>query len=57
MDTQTDAFLDRPDSKEYVPQKTGVDVSTQIEASDALFDIHEEIQPLLDVLVGKVKVC
>lgn len=54
VDTQTDAFKDRPESAEYVPQKTGVDVSTQIEDSDSLFDIHKEIEPLLDVLVGKV---
>ena len=55
MDTQTDAFDDRPETAEFVPQKTGVDASTQIEASDSLFDLHAEIQPLLDVLVGKVK--
>lgn len=55
VDTQTDAFADRPETPAFVPQKTGLDVSTQIEASDSLFDIHAEIQPLLDVLVGKVK--
>lgn len=30
VETQTDAFLDRPPSPFYIPAKTGVDVSTQI---------------------------
>lgn len=29
--TQTDAFLDRPPTPLYVPQKTGLDATTQIE--------------------------
>lgn len=29
--TQTDAFLDRPPTPIFVPQKTGVDCTTQIE--------------------------
>ena len=29
--TQTDAFLDRPPTPIFVPQKSGVDVTTQIE--------------------------
>ena len=31
---QTDAFLDRPPTPLFVPAKTGVDVSTQIEEGD-----------------------
>ena len=30
VETQTDAFLDRPPSPLYIPAKTGVDVATQI---------------------------
>lgn len=55
-DTQTDEFEDRPQTPDFVPKKTGVDVCTQIETSDKLFDLDREIQPLLDVLVGKVRI-
>ncbi|CAM9290074.1 unnamed protein product [Chrysoparadoxa australica] len=51
--TQTDAFIERPSSPAYVPQKTGVDASTQILEEDKLFDFDLEVEPLLDVLVGK----
>jgi len=34
VDTQTDAFLDRPPSPLFVPAKTGKDVATQIEEGD-----------------------
>mmetsp|Transcript_19841 Transcript_19841/g.34202 ORF Transcript_19841/g.34202 Transcript_19841/m.34202 type:complete len:529 (+) Transcript_19841:243-1829(+) len=51
--TQTDAFLDRPPTPLFVPQKTGVDVVTQIEQGD-LFDFDFEVEPILEVLVGKV---
>ena len=34
VQTQTDAFLDRPPTPLFVPAKTGVDVSTQIEEGD-----------------------
>ncbi|RKO99671.1 hypothetical protein CXG81DRAFT_27576 [Caulochytrium protostelioides] len=50
--TQTDAFLDRAPSPLYIPQKRGIDVATQIVAGD-LFDFDTEVQPLLEVLVGK----
>nr|XP_022902699.1 radial spoke head protein 3 homolog B [Onthophagus taurus]XP_022902700.1 radial spoke head protein 3 homolog B [Onthophagus taurus] len=50
--TQTDLFLDRPLSPFYVPAKTGADVSTQIYPGD-LFDFDMEVQPILEVLVGK----
>ncbi|XP_029940716.1 radial spoke head protein 3 homolog isoform X1 [Salarias fasciatus] len=50
---QTDAFLDRPASPLFVPAKSGKDVATQIEEGD-LFDFDVEVQPVLEVLVGKV---
>ncbi|KAI4464971.1 flagellar radial spoke protein 3 [Holotrichia oblita] len=52
ISTQTDLFLDRPVSPFYVPAKTGADVSTQIYPGD-LFDFDMEVQPILEVLVGK----
>eukprot|EP00294_Goniomonas_avonlea_P016186 CAMPEP_0114552940 /NCGR_PEP_ID=MMETSP0114-20121206/7389_1 /TAXON_ID=31324 /ORGANISM="Goniomonas sp, Strain m" /LENGTH=332 /DNA_ID=CAMNT_0001737843 /DNA_START=220 /DNA_END=1218 /DNA_ORIENTATION=+ len=50
--SQTDAFMDRPPSPMFVPMKTGVDVETQIEDAD-LFDFDFEVEPILEVLVGK----
>ncbi|KAJ1637774.1 radial spoke protein 3-domain-containing protein [Pavlovales sp. CCMP2436] len=52
MDTQTDAFLDRPSAPIFVPMKTGVDADTQIYEGD-LFDFDVEVDPILEVLVGK----
>lgn len=49
--TQTDPFMDRPDSPVFVPAKSGVDVATQIE--DDLFDFDFEVEPILEVIVGK----
>lgn len=51
--TQTDAFLDRPPTPVFVPQKTGQDATTQIENGD-LFDFDFECEPILEVLVGKI---
>ncbi|XP_076684799.1 radial spoke head protein 3 isoform X2 [Andrena cerasifolii] len=50
--TQTDYFLDRPPTPQYCPDKVGEDVSTQIEPGD-LFDFDFEVQPILELLVGK----
>ncbi|CAI8039860.1 Radial spoke head protein 3 homolog [Geodia barretti] len=50
--TQTDAFLDRPPTPLFVPAKIGRDVATQIEEGD-LFHFDLEVQPILEVLVGK----
>ncbi|CAG9825042.1 unnamed protein product [Phaedon cochleariae] len=50
--TQTDLFLERPVSPFYVPAKTGADRETQIYPGD-LFDFDLEVQPILEVLVGK----
>jgi hypothetical protein len=54
VNTQTDAFLPRPPTPPYVPKKTGVDAYTQIEVSDGLFDFDVEVEPILDVIVGKI---
>mmetsp|Transcript_37532 Transcript_37532/g.105995 ORF Transcript_37532/g.105995 Transcript_37532/m.105995 type:complete len:525 (-) Transcript_37532:264-1838(-) len=52
MATQTDLFMDRPPTPLFVPQKTGIDAVTQIEQGD-LFDFDFEVEPILEVLVGK----
>jgi len=52
VNTQTNEFHDRPPTPEYVPKKTGVDASTQIELGE-LFDFDAEIGPLLDVVASK----
>jgi len=52
VETQTDEFLDRPASPMFIPIKTGVDKETQILEGD-LFDFELEVEPILDVLVGK----
>ncbi|XP_063821176.1 radial spoke head protein 3 homolog B [Ostrinia nubilalis] len=49
---QTDLFADRPATPVYVPAKTGADAHTQIYPGD-LFDFDLEVQPILEVLVGK----
>jgi hypothetical protein len=51
---QTDAFLAPEPHKPYVPKKTGIDAYTQIEDEDALFDFDVEVEPILDVMVGKI---
>jgi hypothetical protein len=52
QETQTDPMLDRPPTPTYVPFKTGRDAETQIQDGD-LFDFDTEVDPILDVLVGK----
>ncbi|XP_060801226.1 radial spoke head protein 3 homolog [Amyelois transitella] len=49
---QTDLFVDRPATPIYVPAKTGADAHTQIYPGD-LFDFDLEVQPILEVLIGK----
>ncbi|CAD7966766.1 unnamed protein product [Amoebophrya sp. A120] len=51
-ETQTDFLLDRPATPLYIPEKSGQDAATQIEDND-LFDFDLEVEPLLEVLVGK----
>merc|ERR1719231_1301546 len=50
--TQTIAALDRPSSPLFVPAKVGKDMETQIIQGD-LFDFDVEVEPLLELLVGK----
>lgn len=51
-ETQTQPFMDRPASPLFVRAKIGFDISTQIEHGD-LFDFDLEVEPILEVLVGK----
>lgn len=51
-ETQTLPFMDRPPSPLYVKAKTGRDVETQIHSGD-LFDFDIEVEPILEILVGK----
>ena len=53
IETQTDNFDPLPPPAPYIPLKTGVDVGTQIEVEDNLFKFDLEVQPILEVLVGK----
>ncbi len=46
------AFMDRPPTPIFVPAKVGRDQATQIESGD-LFDFDAEVEPILEVLVGK----
>ncbi|KYN00339.1 Radial spoke head protein 3 like protein [Cyphomyrmex costatus] len=51
--TQTDYFLEKPVLPNYYPDKVvGQDACTQIEPGE-LFDYDTEVQPILEVLVGK----
>ncbi|XP_049335503.1 radial spoke head protein 3 homolog B-like [Astyanax mexicanus] len=52
MGCQTDAFLDEPATPLFIPAKSGKDVATQIEEGE-LFDFDTEVQPVLEVLIGK----
>ena len=51
-ETQTHPLLNRPSSPLFVPAKIGYDKATQIADGD-LFDFDLEVEPLLEVLVGK----
>merc|ERR1719460_3485226 len=52
VDTQTDAFMDQLPAPIFIPMKTGIDVETQIYDGD-LFDFDAEVDPILEVIVGK----
>jgi hypothetical protein len=52
-ETQTDVFKERPDTPEYVPRKTGVDVQTQVEDVSELFNYDLEVEPMLAVICAK----
>lgn len=42
VETQTDAFLDRPPSPLFIPAKSGVDVATQILEGEVSYDVKSE---------------
>lgn len=52
QETQTDPMIDRPPTPLYVPFKSGRDAEAQIEDGD-LFHFDTEVEPILDVIVGK----
>jgi radial spoke head protein 3 len=52
MESQTLPFADRPPSPLFVRAKIGHDVETQIGDGD-LFDFDLEVEPILEVLIGK----
>ena len=52
METQTPAVYDRPPSPLFVKAKIGHDMETQIMTGD-LFNFELEVEPILEVLVGK----
>ena len=52
QETQTDPMLDRPPTPVHVPFKTGRDMETQI-LDGELFNFDTEVDPILDVMVGK----
>lgn len=52
IETQTDAFLDRPTTPPYIPPKNGIDIEIQVEEAD-LFDFDFEVQPIVSTIVGK----
>jgi hypothetical protein len=50
--TQVEFYIDKPPSPVFLPNKEGIDCSTQIEEGD-LFDYDTEVEPILEVIVGK----
>ena len=53
-ETQTDEFHHRPVTPEYIPKKTGIDNSTQVEDVNDLFDFNSEIEPIINLITSKV---
>nr|CAD7424828.1 unnamed protein product [Timema monikensis] len=49
---QTDPFLDRPVSPPFIPAVVTAEAETQVYPGE-LFDFNDEVEPILDVLVGK----
>ena len=48
VQTQTDAFLDRPPTPLFVPAKTGVDVATQIEEGEVSMAVRVKVVSVPD---------
>ena len=53
MGVQIDMYVDRPQTPLFWPQKTGIDVESQIEDGE-LFHFDDEVEPILNVLLSKV---
>jgi len=53
LESQTDEFIPRPDTPDYIPAKVGVDIGTQVEDVLELFDFDKEVIPILEVIVQK----
>lgn len=53
VDTQTDRFQPRPQTPDFIPRKTGIDISTQVDDVNELFNFDEEVRPLVTVIVAK----
>ncbi|MFN9910805.1 MAG: hypothetical protein ACK56F_32645, partial [bacterium] len=47
IETQTDSFREKEAEPEFVPKKTGVDVTTQVEDWE-LFKFDKEVEPIVD---------
>jgi len=52
VEIQADIFKERPKTPQYVPKKTGRDVSTQIEDNE-LFNFDREVTPIISVICTK----
>lgn len=51
-EAQTDAFLAEPPTPDYIPEKRGVDVETQVE-NEALFNFDRDVATILAVVISK----
>lgn len=52
VEVQTELLPPRPQSPLIWPEKTGIDIETQIEDGD-LFNFDEEVSPLVNVIISK----
>ena len=51
---EPDYYIDRPPSATYIPDEEGTDRAIQVKNVDPdLFDFNLEVEPILQVLVGK----
>jgi len=51
---EPDYYIDRPPSATYIPDEEGNDIAIQVHNYDPdLFDYEMEVEPILQVLVGK----
>lgn len=51
IETQTDPFMERPETPEFMPRQEGEGKGVQV--GEDLFDFDFEVEPILEVLVGK----